>query len=46
MKVGERVVVDAAVTGDGIHHSGIIFEMCEYVNGFRGHDEYYFKMLG
>lgn len=24
MKVGERVILDASVTGDGIHHSGII----------------------
>lgn len=22
---------------------GDIFEMCEFVNGFRGHDEYFFK---
>ena len=24
MKIGERVIVSAAVTGDGIHHSGVI----------------------
>ena len=25
---------------------GDIFDMCEYVNTFRGYDEYYFKMIG
>ena len=24
MKIGERVIVDAAVTDDGVHHSGVI----------------------
>lgn len=26
MKIGERVIVDAAVTGDGVHHHGFIEE--------------------
>lgn len=32
MKVGERVVVDAAVTGDGIHHHGEIVDIYDFVN--------------
>ena len=30
MKVGERVIVDAAVMGDGIHHSGVIEDIYEF----------------
>ena len=29
MKVGDRVIVDAAVTGDGIHHRGTITDISE-----------------
>lgn len=29
MKVGDRVIVDAAATGDGIHHSGTITDISE-----------------
>lgn len=29
MEVGERVIVDAAVTGDGIHHRGTITDISE-----------------
>lgn len=25
--------------------NGDIFEMCEFVNGFKGYDEFYFKMI-
>ncbi len=30
MKVGERVVVDAAVTGDGVHHHGEIVDIYDF----------------
>jgi hypothetical protein len=30
MKVGERVIVDAAVTGDGIHHHGFIEDIYDF----------------
>ena len=29
MRIGERVIVDAAVTGDGIHHHGVITDISE-----------------
>ena len=32
MKVGERVVVDAAVTGDGVHHHGEIVDIYDFIN--------------
>ena len=31
MKIGERVIVSAAVTGDGVHHSGVIEDVCEFL---------------
>lgn len=31
MKLGERVVVDAAVTGDGEHHKGWIADIYEFL---------------
>ena len=31
MKVGERVIVDAAVTGDGIHHHGFIEDIYDFM---------------
>lgn len=30
MKIGERVIVDAAVTGDGIHHHGVIEDIYDF----------------
>lgn len=30
MKIGERVIVDAAVTGDGIHHTGVIVDIYDF----------------
>ena len=30
MNVGERVIVDAAVTGDGIHHTGVIEDIYDF----------------
>ena len=30
MKIGERVVVDAAVTGDGVHHHGVIIDIYDF----------------
>lgn len=30
MKVGDRVIVDAAVTGDGIHHRGVIEDIYDF----------------
>lgn len=30
MRVGERVIVDAAVTGDGIHHHGFIEDIYDF----------------
>lgn len=29
MKTGDRIVVSAAVTGDGVQHRGWIADMCE-----------------
>lgn len=31
MNVGERVIVDAAVTGDGEHHKGWIADIYEFL---------------
>ena len=31
MRLGERVVVDAAVTGDGEHHKGWIADIYEFL---------------
>ncbi|MBR0276279.1 MAG: hypothetical protein IJQ76_08730 [Prevotella sp.] len=31
MNVGERVIVDAAVTGDGIHHTGVIEDIYDFL---------------
>ena len=30
MIIGERVIVDAAVTGDGVHHSGVIEDIYDF----------------
>ncbi len=30
MNVGERVIVDAAVTGDGVHHHGVIDDIYDF----------------
>ena len=30
MKIGERVIVDAAVTGDGVHHHGKIVDIYDF----------------
>lgn len=30
MKIGERVIVDAAVTGDGVHHHGFIEDIYDF----------------
>lgn len=30
MNVGERVIVDAAVTGDGSHHTGVIEDIYDF----------------
>ena len=30
MKIGERVIVDASVTGDGIHHNGVIEDIYDF----------------
>jgi len=30
MNIGERVVVDAAVTGDGVHHHGVIEDIYDF----------------
>ena len=30
MKIGERVIVDAAVTGDGVHHHGKIIDIYDF----------------
>lgn len=30
MKIGERVIVDAAVTGDGMHHHGVIEDIYDF----------------
>ena len=32
MRVGERVIVDAAVTGDGVHHHGEIIDIYDFIN--------------
>lgn len=32
MNIGERVVVDAAVTGDGMHHHGEIIDIYDFIN--------------
>ena len=32
MKIGERVIVDAAVTGDGVHHHGEIIDIYDFVS--------------
>jgi hypothetical protein len=32
MRVGERVIVDAAVTGDGVHHSGVIEDIYDFID--------------
>lgn len=32
MIIGERVVVDAAVTGDGVHHHGVIVDIYDFAN--------------
>ena len=31
MRIGERVVVDAAVTGDGVHHHGVIEDIYDFL---------------
>lgn len=30
MRVGERIIVDAAITGDGVHHSGVIENIYDF----------------
>lgn len=30
MKIGERVIVDAVVTGDGMHHHGVIEDIYDF----------------
>ncbi len=30
IQIGERVIVDAAVTGDGFHHTGVIEDVYEF----------------
>ena len=30
MNISERVIVDAAVTGDGVHHHGVIEDVYEF----------------
>ncbi|MCR5471694.1 MAG: hypothetical protein K6F02_00850 [Prevotella sp.] len=30
MRIGERVIVDAAVTGDGVHHHGVIDDIYDF----------------
>lgn len=30
MEIGERVIVDATVTGDGTHHSGVIEDIYDF----------------
>lgn len=30
MNIGDRVIVDASVTGDGIHHSGKITDIYDF----------------
>lgn len=30
MNIGERVIVDAAVTGDGVHHHGVVVDMYDF----------------
>ena len=32
MNIGERVIVDAAVTGDGMHHHGEIIDIYDFIN--------------
>lgn len=32
MNIGERVIVDAAVTGDGVHHHGLIIDIFDFAN--------------
>ena len=32
MNIGERVIVDAAVTGDGVHHHGEIIDVYEFAH--------------
>lgn len=32
MKIGERVIVDAAVTGDGVHHHGQIIDIYDFTD--------------
>ena len=32
MIIGERVIVDAAVTGDGMHHHGEIIDIYDFIN--------------
>ena len=31
IQIGERIVVDAAVTGDGIHHHGFIEDIYDFL---------------
>lgn len=30
LQVGQRVIVDAAVTGDGVHHHGVIEDIYDF----------------
>lgn len=30
LQIGQRVIVDAAVTGDGVHHSGVIEDIYDF----------------
>ncbi len=30
MKIGDRVIVDATATGDGVHHHGVIVDIYEF----------------
>ena len=31
MRVGDRVIVDAAVTGDGVHHHGVVEDIYDFI---------------
>lgn len=31
MKIGDRVIIDAAVTGDGVHHHGEIIDIYDFM---------------
>ena len=31
MRIGERVIVSAAVTGDGVHHHGVIEDIYDFL---------------